>query len=78
MLQKIQKTLGIGVIRIEGESALFVVSDLKSIKEVLLPIFFLFPLLTSKALDYADFLRAINIRLNSSTPKLMGCAAGHC
>lgn len=78
MLQKIQKTLGIGVIRIEGESALFVVSDIKSIKEVLLPIFSLFPLLTSKALDYADFLRAINIRLNSSTPKLMGCAAGHC
>lgn len=43
VLQKIQKTLGIGVIRIEGDSALFVVSDLKSIKEVLLPIFSLFP-----------------------------------
>jgi hypothetical protein len=70
VLQKIQKTLGIGVIRIIGDTALFVVSDLKSIKEVLMPIFEQLPLLTSKSLDYADFLRAINIRLNSSTPKL--------
>ena len=71
MLQKIQKTLGIGVIRIEGESALLVVSDLKSIKEVIIHIFLLFNLITSKAKDYADFLREINIRLNSSTPKFM-------
>lgn len=70
VLQKIQKMLGIGVIRITSDTALFVVSDLKSITEVLIPIFAQFPLLTSKSLDYADFLKAINIRLNSSTPKL--------
>ena len=56
VLNKIKKNLGIGVIRIEGNSALFVVSDLNSIREVLLPIFANFPLLTVKALDLDDFL----------------------
>ena len=41
------------------------VSDLISIREDLFPIFDTFPLLTTKALDYYDFKKAIEIKLNS-------------
>ena len=75
ILDKIQNTLGIGVVRCEGDRAIFVVSDLKSITEVLLPIFEQFPLLTAKAMDLADFVQAINIRLNSVKPKLNAFAS---
>lgn len=40
-------TLQIGVVRIEDKSAVFVVSDLTSIQNVLLPILDKYPLLTS-------------------------------
>lgn len=56
--------------RVEGKSSVFVVTDLNSKREVLLPIFDKYPLLTTKALDLFDFRRAIEIKLNSPTPKL--------
>lgn len=69
-MRKINSTLQIGVVRIEDKSAVFVVSDLTSIINVLVPIFDKYPLLTTKALDLSDFKSVINIKLNSPTPKL--------
>ena len=46
------------------------VTDLNSIRDVLLPIFDKYPLLTTKTLDLSDFKKAIEIKLNSPTPKL--------
>ena len=46
------------------------VTDLNSIRDVLLPIFDKYPLLTTKTLEISDFKKAIEIKLNSPTPKL--------
>lgn len=70
VLQKINNNLNIGVVRVEGNSSVFVVTDLNSIRDVLLPIFDKYPLLTTKTLDLSDFKKAIEIKLNSPTPKL--------
>lgn len=64
VLQNIQSKLGIGSARLEsdGKTAVFVVQDLKQIKNVIIPIFDNNNLLTAKVLDYLSFKEAIAIK----------------
>jgi hypothetical protein len=72
VLYTIKNKLGEEQVRKNGEnSALFIVLNLSEIKENLLPIFEQFPILTTKALDLADFITAIKIKLESPTEKLI-------
>ena len=70
VLKQICKVLQIGVVRTKGNSSVFVVSCLTSIRKVLFPIFEKYHLLTTKALDYLDFKRGIEMKLNSTSSKL--------
>ena len=69
----------VGVIRIEsvpalagyaGGAAIFIVSKFEDLRSVIIPIFNTYPLLTTKALDFLDFQKAIEIKHKSSTRKL--------
>ena len=66
----------VGVIRIESVPALargaaiFIVSKFEDLRSVIIPIFNTYPLLTTKALDFLDFQKAIEIKHKSSTRKL--------
>jgi hypothetical protein len=62
--------LGVGVIRIESDSAIYIVSKLEDLRSVIIPIFITYPLLTTKSLDFLDFQKAIEIKHKSSTKKL--------
>src|SRR5689334_3263634 len=70
VLNKICKTLGIGNVNINGNSAKFIVNKFEEIINVIVPIFKEFPLQTTKYLDFTCFLQAIMIKnkvgLNSS------------
>lgn len=67
VLQNIQSKLGIGSARLESNNttAVFIVQDLDQIKNVILPIFDKYNLLSVKMLDYLSFREAINIKENS-------------
>jgi hypothetical protein len=67
VLQNIKSKLGIGSSRLEsnGTTAVFIVQDLKKIKNVILPIFDKYNLLSVKILDYLSFKKAIIIKGDS-------------
>lgn len=69
-LENIKTMLGVGVIRIESDSAIYIVSKLEDLRSVIIPIFITYPLLTTKSLDFLDFQKAIEIKHKSSTKKL--------
>lgn len=62
-LQLIRNTLGVGVVKPEGNSCIYIVSSVSDLVNVILPIFTSFPLLSSKKLDLSDFVAAINLKL---------------
>lgn len=68
ILYKIKENLGIGnvVITKTRSSAKFYVEKFEDINFVIIPIFKQYPLQTTKYLDFADFLDAAFIKLNSS------------
>lgn len=71
ILHKIAKILGVGIVKRVGKnSARFSVFAINDIVTVILPIFLNFPLQTTKALDFACFSEAIQIKLNSISKKL--------
>lgn len=53
-----------------GNCARFSVVALKDIVRVIIPIFTKHPLLTTKALDFSDFAKAVEIKKNSTTKSL--------
>jgi len=69
VLYFIKKELGFGSIYIEPKTniAHFIIRDRKIIKEIILPIFDKYPLLTSKYFDYIKFKNAHSILINSSS-----------
>lgn len=72
-LEKIRSTLDVGVVKIEGNSCIYIVSGYDDLRYVILPIFNQFPLLTVKALDLKDFIAALEIKgqyLGSRLPEL--------
>jgi hypothetical protein len=57
-LYNIKNKLEVGQVRKHGtNSALFIVSNISDINNIILPIFEKFPLLSLKALDLADFFK---------------------
>nr|YP_010555502.1 LAGLIDADG endonuclease [Ramaria rubella]UYR22250.1 LAGLIDADG endonuclease [Ramaria rubella] len=69
-LENIKSMLGIGVLKIEGDSAIYVVSKLKDLIEIIIPLFITYPLLSTKRLDYESLTEAIDIKNKSNTSKL--------
>lgn len=55
--------MGVGVVKPEGNSCIYIVSSVSDLVNVILPIFTSFPLLSSKKLDLSDFVAAINLKL---------------
>jgi len=62
--------LGVGIIRIEGNSAIYIISKLKDLIEIIIPLFSIYPLLSTKNLDYESFKQALDIKNKSNTSKL--------
>lgn len=50
----IKDKLGIGVVSIKGNTCLFSIHSFQHIVDVLVPIFYKYPLITHKQLDYRD------------------------
>src|SRR6266852_1390857 len=66
ILKKIAHNLGVGKVYMVGNrSAKYSVSAFQDIVSIILPIFNLYPLQTTKALYFADFSEAVKIVLNS-------------
>jgi hypothetical protein len=62
LLMALKAHLKVGNIRLENEkngTLMFAVGDLNELKEVIIPFFDKYPLVTSKALDYEDWKKAI-------------------
>ena len=71
VLHYIKKQLGVGSITKEGEGskAQFFIRDKKTIEQVLIPIFDIYPLLTSKYFDYIKLKKALAILNNGNLSK---------
>ena len=72
VLYRIKKELGVGRIVYSKDRNLcsYVLTDRNHIKNILIPIFDKYPLLTSKYFNYIKFKNALNISLNNSNNKL--------
>ncbi len=62
--------LGVGIIRIEGNSTIYTISKLKDLIEIIIPLFSIYPLLSTKHRDYESFKQALDIKNKSNTFKL--------
>jgi len=60
----------VGKVYQNGNYAKFNVVALNEIVAVIIPIFTKYSLLTTKALDFSDFFKAVEIKLNSTTRSL--------
>jgi hypothetical protein len=69
-LEYIKYMLGVGLIRIEGDSAIYKISKLKDLIEIIIPLFSTYPLLNKKDLDFESFKQARDIKKKSNTSKL--------
>ena len=68
-LYYIKKNLGFGSVNISGSYAQFVIRDRKILKNVILPIFDKYPLLTSKQFNYIKFREVLFILNTNDLPK---------
>lgn len=70
VLQKIQKFLGVGRVVLDGNSCVFIISNVKELINVLLPFLETYKLYTSKWLDYIDFKKVLLFLSESNTTKV--------
>ena len=70
VLQKIQDFLGVGRVVIEGNSCVFIISNVKELINVLFPLLDKYNLYTTKWLDYIDFKKVVLFLSDSKTTKL--------
>jgi len=70
VLQKIRDFLNVGRVVIDGNSSVFIISDVKSLFSVLFPLLDKYNLYTTKWLDYIDFKSIVNFLSESNTTKL--------
>ena len=68
--QKIQTFLGVGRVVIEGNSCVFIISNVKELINVLFPLLDKYNLYTTKWLDYIDFKKVVLFLSDSKTTKL--------
>ena len=68
VLYKIKEILGTGIVKLENNSCLLVITDKNSLKTILFPLLDKYNLYTTKWLDYIDFKSVVNCLLtNNST-----------
>lgn len=72
MLKYIQQMLGVGTITISRHYAIFSVTGVRDLYDVLLPIFLRHGLLTTKHLDMLDFSAVISLVVAANTTRLTG------
>lgn len=65
VLNKIQEILGVGKVLIDGNSVVFIISNVKDLINVLFPLLDKYNLFTTKWLDYIDFKKVV---LSLSSP----------
>lgn len=70
VLYKIKNFICVGKVLIDKNSALFIISDIKSLKNVLIPFLDNYSLCTTKILDYADFKTILEFLYNRNTTRL--------
>lgn len=70
ILYQIKEFLGVGNVKIEKNSCLFIISDKKSLNTVLFPLLDKYNLYTTKWLDYIDFKSVVNFLLTTNTTLL--------
>ena len=70
VLQKIQDFLGVGRVVIEGNSCVFIISNVKELINVLFPLLDKYNLYTTKWLDYIDFKKVVYFLSESNTTRV--------
>ena len=70
VLQKIQDFLGVGRVVIEGNSCVFIISNVKELINVLFPLLDKYNLYTTKWLDYIDFKKVVLFLSESNTTRV--------
>lgn len=70
VLTKIQEFLGVGRVIIEGNSSVFIISNVKDLINILFPLLDKYNLYTSKWLDYIDFKKVVYFLSKSETTRL--------
>lgn len=70
VLKKIQIFLGVGRVRIDGNSCVFIISDVKDLINVLFPLLDRYNLYTTKWLDYFDFKKVVLFLSESNTTRV--------
>lgn len=68
VLNKIQEILGVGRVLIDGNSVVFIISNVKDLINVLFPLLDKYNLFTTKWLDYIDFKKVV-LFLSSSAQR---------
>jgi len=63
-LDYIKTVLEVGVVKIERDSCIYIVSSISDLIDIIIPVFKEYPLLSTKTLDFNDFYSAILIKLN--------------
>jgi hypothetical protein len=70
VLKKIQEFLGVGRVVIEGNSCVFIISNVKDLINVLFPLLEKYNLYTTKWLDYIDFKKVVLFLSDSKTTRV--------
>ena len=70
VLHKIRDFLGVGRVVINGNSCVFIISDVNSLLNVLFPLLDKYKLYTTKWLDYIDFKSVVSFLAHSDTTRL--------
>ena len=70
VLHKIKNFLGVGRVIINGNSCVFIISNVENLLNVLFPLLDKYKLYTTKWIDYIDFKSVVSILVNSNTTRL--------
>ena len=70
VLTKIQEFLSVGRVIIEGNSSVFIISNVKDLINILFPLLDKYNLYTSKWLDYIDFKKVVLFLSESNTTRV--------
>ena len=70
VLQKIQEFLGVGRVVLDGNTCVFIISNVKDLINVLFPLLEKYNLYTTKWLDYIDFKKVVYFLSESNTTRV--------
>ena len=70
VLQKIQEFLGVGRVVLDGNSCVFIISNIKDLINIIFPLLETYNLYTTKWLDYLDFKKVVLFLSKSDTTRV--------